>query len=101
MACPDAFYTPVFLFSFFVVPVSIRLMKNRAAASVPPNSPPPPPPPSSMSAGAERPGAQSHRRWGGRDVGSASGVPSSLCLSGAQNFHDTGERWHRRALLVI
>ncbi len=64
MAHPRAFLSFFFyLFAhplvLFVVPVLIRLMEYRAAASVPLS------PLSSMPARAERPGAQSHRRWGG------------------------------------
>lgn len=74
---------------FFGVPVLIRLTEHRA--SVPLN------PASSTPARAGKPGAQSHRRGGG-GLGRASGVPTRLRSSGAQNFHVTAE--HRQALLV-
>lgn len=86
--------------TFFVAPVLIRLTKHRASVPLTPAS--------SMPARAGKPGAQSHRREGREaggggpeeNLGRASGVPTRLCSSGAQNFHVTAEHWHRHALLV-
>lgn len=101
-------HVPVIFFFFahhpvlFVVPVLIRLMENRAAASVPLT----PHPPCllglrGLGHKATGGGVGGREREVGGYEGSASGVPSFLCLSGAQNFHDTGEHWHHHALLVI